>query len=389
MIALLRCAVNNSVYLYGEAGKVQGLIPRGEANNRIITILQFAQVWGVQGLTAESDYLYFDKDGNLCDARTTAKTYDALEKLSQLKAEGLIIDGWDQLGSKNGTKYTSSYLTGKDGAALMIYDYNATQAVNNKLDEATGIGTANAKYSGIMPVLPPVTTWDNNTISGSQYKYTRYTEDARAFKGAGSVVPLKDNVEQIKAACQLIDYFYSEEGAVLQDYGTADYHNGTITVAGVQYPKIKAEVQAAINASGLGWNDWYRAAVGSTQGIGHVRSDGLDYQVTHPAGQKGLGNILSAISSGAVVCATTYRDLGFGATVPAKWDVSANAESIQTLIDFWAQGSNNTHWRAVINGGWAGSETSRATLEALWTESNNTYLAHYRNLLNIKLSAGK
>ena len=385
LIALMRCAVNNSVYLFGEAGKVHGIIPRGEANNRVITILQLAQIWGIQGLTAETDYLYYDKAGNLCDARTTSATYDALEKLNQLKSEGLIIDGWDQKGDGNGTKYTASYLSGVDGAALMIYDYNATQAVWNKLDAETGIGTANAKYDGIMPVLPPVTTWENNDITNSKYAYSRYTEDSRAFKGAGTVVPKKDDVEQIKAACMLIDYFYSEEGAILQDYGPQGYHEGTITVAGVTYPKITSAVFESINTTKLGWNDWYRAVVGATQGIGHVRSDGLDYQVTHPAGREGLANVLNAIKSGALVCATTARNPGFGATVPAKWDATANTTDIQTLVDFWAQGTNNTHWRAVINGGWDAVDTKRNTLESLFETSNLTYLNHYQNLLNIKL----
>lgn len=382
MIALLRCAVNNSVYLYGEAGKVHGVIPRGQANNRVITILQLAQIWGVQGLTAETDYLYFDKDGNLCDARTTAATYDALDKLHALKSEGLIIDGWDNQGDKNGTYYTSAYLSGKQGAALMIYDYNATQTVwNNVSADSNGLGQSDTLYTGIRPVLPPVTKWVNNNISDAKYAYTRYTEDARAFKGSGSVVMAKDDEAQIIAACQLIDYFYGEEGAKLQDYGPEGYTDGTITVAGVTYPKIKSSLFQDPVFKSAGWNDWYRACVGSTQGIGHVRSDGLDYQVTHSAGQVGLANILSAIKSGAVICATTARTQTFGATVPAKWDSNPDTTNIATLVDFWKQGMNDTHWRNVINHGWTTDVTSREALEALFETSNSNYLKYYQDLL--------
>ena len=393
MIALMRCAVNNPHYLLGEyddydAAKstIQGIVPRGEANNRVISILQMAQIWGVRGLTAETDYLYFDKDGNLQDARVTEATYDALDKLNALKQEGLIIDGWDQVPTSgaSGTKYYSYLLGSNNGAAcatLMMYDYNATQAVNNKLDSATGIGSSNAKFNGIRPVLPPVTTWVDDDISNSKYEYTRYTEDSRAFKGAGSVVLAKDDENRIKAACKLIDYFYGEEGADLQDYGPAAYQDGTITVAGVTYPKIKPAVMTAINASGLGWNDYYRAVIGSTQGMGHIRSDGLDYQVTHPSGQVGLSNVLNAIKSGALICATTARERGFGATVPAKWDSNPTTTTITTLIDFWKQGGNNTHWRRVINDGWADGQ--RASLKEFWTQSNDVYLAHYRRLLGM------
>ncbi|MDE7263522.1 MAG: hypothetical protein K2N64_02530 [Anaeroplasmataceae bacterium] len=381
MIALMRCAVNNSVYLYGEANKVFGIVPRGQANNRVITILQLAQIWGIRGLTSEKDYLYYDNNGKLVDVRTSEAGLEALDKLHQLKQEGLIIDGWDAEGSKNGTFYYQ-YLTGASGAALMIYDYNATQVVNNKLDEASGIGTANSKYNGLRPVLPPVTKWEENYINDNTYAYTRYTEDARAFKSAGSVVFKSTDENQIIAACQLIDYFYGKEGANLQDYGTAAYQDGTITVAGVTYPKFKQAVFTAINNSKLGWNDWMRDVMGTTQGMGHVRSDGLDYQVTHPVGQVGLANVLNAIASGALVCATTARPAGFGATVPAYYAQNATTTEITTLVDFWKQGMGNTAWRAVINDGWVA--TSKESLRNSWTKSNEVYLDFYNDYLDAK-----
>lgn len=382
MIALMRCAVNNSVYLYGEAGKVHGIVPRGQANNRVITILQMAQIWGIRGLSAEKDYLYFNNKGELVDLRTSEKGFEALDRLHQLKEEGLIIDGWDAEGSKAGTFYYQ-YLNGSTGAALMIYDYNATQVVNNKLDPTTGIGTKDSKYNGLRPVLPPVTSWEENYINSNKYLYTRYTEDSRAFKSAGSVVFKKtNNEEQIIAACQLIDYFYGAEGASLQDYGPAAYTDGKVTVAGVQYAKIKTAVFTAINESKLGWNDWMRDCVGTTQGMGHVRSDGLDYQVTHPVGQQGLQNFLSAVSSGAVVCATTARPAGFGATVPTYYSENATTTDIATLVDFWKQGMGDTAWRSVINHGW--TTTTKDDLRKLWTKSDEVYLTFYNDYLNNK-----
>ncbi|MDE7101043.1 MAG: hypothetical protein K2O05_04220, partial [Anaeroplasmataceae bacterium] len=355
MIALMRCVVNNSVLLTGEAGKAMGIVPRGDKNNRVITILQLAQIWGIRGLTSEKDYLYYDNDGKLKDARTQQATYDGLTKLNQLKQEGLIIDGFDKKSTDSDTKY-HGYLNGQDGVTLMIYDYNATQAVTNKLDETTHIGTATSKYNGIMPVLPPVTTWaDNNITTG--YKYTRYTEDARAFKSAGSVVINSGDETRVKAACQLVDYFYSAEGAKLQDYGPDNYTDGTVTLGGVTYPKFKTAVFEAINNSGKGWNDWMRDAMGTTQGMGHVRSDGLDYQVTHPTGQIGLNNVMNAIKSGALVVALTNREAGFGATVPAYYSSTPATDDFAALIDFWAQGRGEEAWRQVICVGWDGSAT--------------------------------
>ncbi|MDE5565349.1 MAG: hypothetical protein K2I77_00005, partial [Anaeroplasmataceae bacterium] len=384
MIALMRCVVNNSVLITGEAGKTIGIVPRGDKNNRIITILQMAQIWGVRGLTSEKDYLYYDNEGKLKDARTEQATYDALSKLNQLKQEGLIIDGFEKMnGSGKDTTY-HGYLNGNDGVSLMIYDYNATQAVQNKLDETTHIGNKDSKYNGIMPVLPPVTTWKDNNINDAKYKYTRYSEDARAFKSAGSVVIDSGDETRIKAACQLVDYFYGDEGAKLQDYGPAEYTEGTVTLGGKTYPKFKNAVFEAINKSGKGWNDWMRDAMGTTQGMGHVRTDGLDYQVTHPTGQIGLANVANAVKSGALIIALTSRDPGFGATVPAYYASSPKTDDIKELVDFWAQGNGESQWRKVITSGWGGSPITEAKLKSYWEKSNEIYLQYLNDQLELK-----
>lgn len=386
MIALMRCVVNNSVAITGYEGKTVGIVPRGDKNNRIITILQMAQIWGVRGLTSEKDYLYYDNDGNLKDARTQQATYDALTKLNQLKQEGLIIDGFEKMnGSGKDTTY-HGYLNGSDGVSLMIYDYNATQAVQNKLDETTHIGNKDSKFNGIMPVLPPVTSWEDNNINDAKYKYTRYSEDARAFKSAGSVVINSGDENRIKAACQLVDYFYGKEGSELQDYGPAAYREGTVTLGGKTYPKFKNAVFEAINKSGKGWNDWMRDAMGTTQGMGHVRTDGLDYQVTHPTGQKGLANVANAVKSGALIIALTSRNPGFGATVPAYYANSPKTDEIKELVDFWAQGNGETQWRKVITSGWSGSPITEAKLKSYWENSDKIYLKYLNDQLKLKSS---
>ena len=82
----------------------------------------------------------------------------------------------------------------------------------------------------------------NDNISGDKYAYTRYMEDTRSLKGTGSVVVAKDDEAQIIAACQLIDYFYSEEGAILQNYGPKEYREGIVKIQGVSYPKINSYI---------------------------------------------------------------------------------------------------------------------------------------------------
>ena len=207
-------------------------------------------------------------------------------------------------------------------------------------------------------------------------------------KGAGTVIPTsatKDEA-QIIAACQLADYFYSEEGGQLQDFGPAAYRDGEIVIGGVSYPKFNKTVMSEINKSGLGWNNYMRVCMGTTQGFGHVRSDALDYQVTNTAGQKGLNNLLNAVASGAVTCAVTTRKAGFGALVPSQWSSSpADGTDTYTVVtEFFKRGVGATGWREVVVKGWDDASVSQAQLLALATQINTYYLAHYQTLYDTK-----
>ena len=385
MVALMRCAVNNSVYLYGQANKVHGLIPREAKDSRIDSILYFINAWGVRGVTSEKEFMYFDNAGQLKDARVEQNTLTALGYMNDLYKEGLIIDGFEEKGS---TKYNAEYMTGKSGASLLIYDYNATQAVNNKIDE-NGVGTADSKYSYNMPVLPPLTYWAEDNINGKAeggrgHALTRYTEDARSNKGAGTVIPTSETKDeaQIIAACQLADYFYSVEGGQLQDFGPEAYRDGEVVIGGVSYPKISSLVMSEINKSGLGWNNYMRCYMGTTQGFGHVRSDALDYQVTNAGGQIGLNNLLNAVASGAVTCALTTRTAGFGAMVPSQWSSSPKegTDTYTVITEFYKRGTGASGWREVVVNGWANSSNSQESILSLASKVNDYYLSHYQTL---------
>lgn len=391
LVALLRCAVNNSAYLYGTPNSVYGLIPRGGKDSRIDTMLYFTSAWGVRGVNSEKEHMYFDGEGKLKDARIQQATYDALGYMHQLYQEGLIMDNFSVEGKDN--DYNQRFLSGKDGkAALLMYDYNAAQASCNKVDE-NGIGLDGSKYNGIMPILPPLTYWAEDNINGKAtggkgYELTRYTEDARSNKGAGTVIPTFDGKdrEQIIAACQLADYFYSVEGGLLQDFGPSEYTEGEVVLSGVAYPKYKPLVISEINSSGLSWNNYMRAYMGTTQGLGHVRSDAVDYECTHVAGQVGLNNLMTAVNSGAVTCATTTRAAGFGAMVPAVWDSSPsdNTDKYALVETFFKRAVGNDGWRGVVLNGWEDSATSQKNLKDAAAAIEQYYLAYYQRLYDNK-----
>ena len=70
LVALLRCVVANAYTLNG-TDSVQGLFSREDANNqRRVDLFRFAgTLFGVRGLESRQDYLYFEADGTLHDAR--------------------------------------------------------------------------------------------------------------------------------------------------------------------------------------------------------------------------------------------------------------------------------------------------------------------------------
>lgn len=344
LVALMRCVKTNTQYLTGQnKEKVLVAFPREGKSGRMQNIPQMASMWGIQGLTSETDYLYYDKDGKLRDARTTEKSYLGLVMLSQLYDEGLIKTNY---ADKVDANFAATYIP--KGQGFMEYDYNATSALYNEVDE-NGIGTKTSTTKGFRPVLAPVTYWDND--DHSTYQYTRYTEDNRTLKPAGWCIP--SNSDNIAGALELIDYMFTEEGAYLQDFGPEEYRETELMVLadGTKCPAITKAVFEAISNDPLkgGWNNWYRRYIGSTQGIGHVRSGGLDYQVTNVYGRQGLENIQKAIKAGVMKLALSTNPDGFGKSVQTNWSISADAKSGYEkaagyigLTTFWAAGTEGT-----------------------------------------------
>lgn len=381
LVALMRCVRTNPQCLTG-TDTVIVMGPRETSNaSRINNIIQLASIWGIQGLTAEKDYLYFNAKGELMDARTNEETYTVgLANLHKLHQEGLILE---EFASSTGTtKIAATYIP--NGQLFMEYDYNATSAQYNAQDEV-GIGKAGGKTTGFRPVVAPVTNWKED--DHSVVKYTRHTEDNRALKSGGWVIPAA--TDNLDGALKLMDYLYSPEGADLQDFGPAAYRDGdkTVTMAdGTVAPKINPAVLKDISTgqySDLGWNNWYRCFIGSTQGVGHVRNNALDYQVTSAYGQIGLDNVNTAIAAGAMTLATTNGE-GFNKSVPTSWSITAKESTTITessdytnMVAFWkaAVSYDKNMFGAVKNGL---TENELSTLKSYFTGLDNVYLETYR-----------
>ncbi len=415
LIALMRVVKANPKLITGDENtEIETLFPRGQANNRVDNIMDFAQIWGIQGLTSEKEMLFFAADGTLRDAATDEENnaYYGVMKLSEMYKEGLILgEFWNKPASTSGTAYLDKYFkkTAKDaGYGFMMYDYSAANCAANDIKD--GVGTDPSKRTieyetkGIMPVLPPLSYWNNGTKDGKLTKsLMRYAEENRSLKSTSWCIPsTTDNLEE---ALKLMDYMFSEEGARIQDFGPSKYWEANLSttlVAGEETPILNETTRKMLASSGKDFWSFMRENIGSTHGIGCERSKGLDIQATNAYGQVGLSNIKNAIAAGVVDLALVDKVKGqntWDTTVPTAGYPSistADQAKYAGLTAFWSSDKNadkplgwvylvanygNYDENTVLGKDTNKTDYTIATITAQMAEKNKTYLYQYAKSL--------
>ena len=304
LVALLRCAVASLNDTDGKA--ISGLFSRESSNlQRNVDLFRFAgSLFGVRGLEARSDYLYFDSEGELHSARSEEDTYLAMERLNALYKEGLLTIGDD-------VKSTDRI---KKNAGIVSYDYCQTQTIiNNSLAEG-------AEYTCMMV---PVAKWFDGTEGGNWMRFTEswrsVKTDAWAISKAG--VSNSDgsyNTDKLNAALKLIDFAFSVQGQITMSYGSDAFikvKDATVEVKtwedvakkyetfnfnGTQMPVVTDEMYADLQArAGGNYTNYARYYLGSTLN-GFPKSQAFEYQCTHEIGKKGAAKVSAAIGLGTV-----------------------------------------------------------------------------------------
>jgi len=366
--------------------EVQIFIPRGAAANRIQNIMMISQFFGIQGTDAEDDAsagLYFDSEGTLSSMKTTKASYQALEYLHQFYEEGLIVkEFWTYSDSfKDGNYYRDKYFghnKNGGGYGFIMYDYSATQGQANQID-SNGIGVAADQVLkdfkenptgrtfgdyqvGIMPILPPLTYWatsgeayDNLTadITSRENKtLMRYSDSNRSLKTNSWIIPASsDNKDK---AAQLMDYMFNSEGADIQDFGPSAYWGEDITYKGKVDRGLSAETLSMLaqGAAGDCFSFW-RGYIGSSHGIGHVRSDHLNYIFMHEITRIGDKNLANALTAGVLKLALVEDNPSWGSCVPSTGykATSSTDETFDAVTSFWSQDKNKSSadgWAKVV-----------------------------------------
>lgn len=387
--------------------EVEILVPRGAEQSRTQNVLMFAEIFGIQGLDGEKDNLYFDSDGTLSDARATKQSYEAIQYLHQLYDEGLIVgDFWTTASNMDKNYYVDKYFgkTKNDGGyGFMLYDYSATQGQQNSKDsngigvddsnrlgiwKNTKVGQEFGDYTvGIMPIVAPLTYWANKGDAADNYKSTltdrsnktlmRYYDSNRALKGNSWVIP-SDSENKLVAA-ELMDFIFSDLGSKIQDFGPSSYWDGTETFKGVVNPKLSdAALKMIADRTGGDCFSFWRGYVGSSHGIGHIRSDYVNYTFMHEITRIGDKHVGDAIASGVLGLATLVDTPEWGSSVPTAGygSTTASDTSFNAVTSFWSADKCKTTaegWVAVVKDGILPTDASTQIGTGTLTKAPYTY----------------
>lgn len=338
LVALLRCVVTNTFALTGQnEDKVTGLFPREATLNRTSDLFSLVSLFGVRGYESRNDYLYFDAQGNLRDARADVEFAEAIDKLNQLYKEKLILQDFDT------TKDTIYKVMYQQNKGFMIYDYCQTQTLYN--NDATTL--AKEKNFNLAPIINPVAKWfDGTNVKNGKDEgvWMRFTESWRSVKTNGWCIPTTCTGEALNAAIALFDYMYSEEGNILMSFGPDAWRSGnTIPYKGEQIPELS---EAALNElwelAGGNYTNYARQYLGSTLPVGFVKNQGMEYQCTTEGGRKGAEVVSNAIAHGVLKhVSPEISDNLFYTMVPTVLPTTAEEDLL--ISDYAALGSSGLY----------------------------------------------
>ncbi len=275
LIALFRCIKANASYLTdGQTDTVWPLFTRQSSYRE--DLIRFATYWGGQQVYSSDTYSatwYLDEDGNLQYSYDDEGIWNALVYLSQMDAEGLIYS--DVYDTTNKTNHRTT-LWGTDDSdspsyGFMTFDWIASSTADS-LNEDTVV------------VLPPVAE-----INGV-WQY--YIENARTIKSDGWAISVAgcSTEEELVRSLTLLDYFFSDEGSTVQNYGlpmdyTLDSYEGP---DGILYPEFSDWVLEKTNEVANGdLSTFLRDWMGSLLPIGYQKNIGFEYQYTSDRGFEG------------------------------------------------------------------------------------------------------
>lgn len=276
LIALMRCIKANPSYLTGgKASTVWPMFTRQSSYREdLLRLATYFDGVHSHGGDSYNTRWYVDENGTLQYTYSTEGMYDVLCYLSDMEAEGLIYSDCYDLTNKTNFRSTLWGTDESDAPAygFISFDWKASS-------------TADSLNSDIVVVLPPVAK-----VNGV-WQY--YMENGRAIKPDGWAISVAGcaNDAELHRSCALMDYFFTEEGSTLQNYGLPMLLEENETYAGPdgkEYPQYTDWVMDTCASVAKGdLSTFLRDWLGCLIPIGYQKDIGFEYQYTSERGFEG------------------------------------------------------------------------------------------------------
>jgi len=389
LMALMFVIKSNPAYITRELTtprtSVNIFIPRTKDNNRLQNYIRSLEMFGIRGVCSKCEYLYFDQQGVLQDARHDMKFVRGVNDLVNLTTDGLIPA--DLVGTAN---WVSSALVQSN--AFLMYDYNNTQTTDSIRNQGIAVDPT---YS-FQPVLPPVVDWLGNG------NYFHFTESVRSVKGeAWGVVYDATRSETelfriLKLVDEMYDYSTADSVGTIHLYGPAGYTDGTIEYKGGTIFKFSDAMKAEMASLNQAMINYLRVYVGATTPIGHIRSLGLEYQTLSVDGKEGIDKLNKAVEAGVYLLAGNVPvDNAVGVNADNPWFrlspptyplTATELADITTFAKPIQDATNQSAMATLVKNGFTGLNGSYTpeTFMALWYVDdidvyNEVYIKAYRD----------
>lgn len=273
LVALFRCIKANPTLLTdGAASTVWPFFVRqSEYREDLLRLSTYFDGQRVHGADSYTVRWEFNEDGTLNYTYDDEEIYEVLNYLSDLNAEGLIYsDVYDTTNTDSfrSTLWGTDTATENPSFGYMSFDWIASS-------------TAPTLNGDIVAVLPPVAE-----INGV-WQY--YIDNTRTVKPDGWGISVAGTTEeQLVKACEVLDYYFTEEGNLVQNYGLPmDISETEVYVGpdGNEYPLFEDWVLETCSANANGdLSVFFRDWMGSLMPIGYQKEIGFEYQNTSDLG---------------------------------------------------------------------------------------------------------
>ena len=253
-------------------------------------VLRLITYWGGQRVHGSDSYaarFYLDANGELQYSYAEDTFLEGVGYLADLYAEGLIHSEFADLSTRDNFRnalLTMDDVDGNQQFGFMTLDW---------------IASTTAANPDVVAMLPPLTTVGSD-------EFIHFNENTRVIKPDGWAISTAAAPEEINAALTLFDYFFSEEGNVVQNYGPPfGLEEGEVFTApdGTDYPQFNQWlIDGSCELKNCDMSGYLRDFIGSQIPIGYQKEIGFELQTT-----KNRGWDAWALYIGADVASTSYE----------------------------------------------------------------------------------